>query len=85
MEKQPQAPQIVSKKINRARRWIPEFPLKADSNFIPIKVLSYNILADSNIKYTLNYYPDSYPHLEWRKKRFPMILEYFINTANLLK
>ena len=74
MEKQ--APSTILKKIDRARRWLPQFSLKPSLNLIPIKVLSYNILADSNVKYTMDFYPGSAANLEWKRKRCPMIIEY---------
>ena len=59
--------------INRQRDWIPRLPLRDRINKgIPIKIVSYNILAESNIEITQNIQRmDKYSR--WETRRAPMI------------
>ena len=61
-----------TRKIDLKRDWVPRLPLNDTKE--TIKVLSYNVLADSNIKVTRDIYPNDIDLL-WNKKRGPMILE----------
>ena len=61
-------------KISLTRRWLPNLLPILPAASIPITILTYNILAQSNISHTMQLYPDP-KHLDWAR-RLPMIKAY---------
>ncbi len=64
-------------KISLTRPWVPDLPLNVPAEAVPLRVLSYNILADSNSTATASYYFDA-SDLLW-KNRQPKIKLYSNN------